>query len=526
MNKNDDLKINLKVYEGTEPYLFISYSHKDTDAVYEILNRLDKERFRLWYDDTMEIGEDFRDELRDKIENCGAFVLFVSKTSMQSKYVGMEIINAFKNNKKIYPVYLEAGVEVPSVLKMVLENLQHVKGYSAKENERLVDKLVESLPIESMHTLQIEDGILKKCKDGSEEIVLDDSIKIIGTSAFKHCVKLESITFSEEMEVIGDEAFRGCSKIKRLVIPKKVKSIGESAFRDCIALEELIIESGNIEIGERAFENCPALESIILPDDLVEIYGGVFNSCKALEQIKLPKHLVILGEGAFSSCVKLKSIDIPDSVTKIDDIIFSGCIELKKIELSKNLTKIGKSAFKDCTTLTEITIPEQINNIGTSPFRGCENLKSISVEPKNKFYKSVEGILFNKNRSTLLCFPASKNAEEFDIPDSVTIISEWAFCGCKQLKKILIPDSVNEIGEGAFYKCVSLEKIEIPDSVTKIDDIAFRGCINLKEVIIPNSVVEFGWGLLSGSENVVVFCDDNSAAAEYCRSKNITHRQK
>ena len=92
-------KISFAAYEGDEPYLFISYSHVDTDLVYRIMNRLDREKFRIWFDDTMEVGEDFRDELKVKIEKCAAFILFVSKASMDSKYCGMEIITAYKNNK-------------------------------------------------------------------------------------------------------------------------------------------------------------------------------------------------------------------------------------------------------------------------------------------------------------------------------------------------------------------------------------------------------------------------------------------
>jgi hypothetical protein len=523
--KTDDVKKNFKVYKGEEPYLFISYSHRDTNTVYKILDRLDKEAFRFWYDDKMEVGKDFNEELKVMIEGCGAFVLFVSKESMQSEYVGMEIITAYKNSKRIYPIYLEEKV-IPPVLKEVFKKLQHVKGYSVDKNEEYIDNLIECLPIETMHSLDVEDDVLKKCKDGREEINLrdkHDNIKIIASSAFKHCEKLEMITFSEKIEVIESEAFRGCKKIKRIVIPKSVKFIGDSAFRDCIALQELIVENGDIEIGERAFENCPELNSITLPEGLMEIYGGVFNSCKMLENIKLPEQLVILGESAFSSCVKLKKIIIPQNVTKIDDAVFNGCIELEEIILSDSLTKIGKYAFKDCMALTEIRIPENINSIGISPFRGCKNLESISVEPKNKYFKSDDGILFNKNKSMLVCHPARKSSEKYAIPDSVTVISEWAFCECTQLTEISIPDTTHEIGEGAFYKCVALERIELPDSVTKIDDIVFRGCTNLKEVIIPKSVKEFGWGLFNGCENVFVVCDDSSDAASYCEKRKIKH---
>ena len=88
-------RIKFDAYEGSEPYLFISYSHENADIVYRILNKMDEEKFRIWFDDTMEIGEDFREELRERIEKCAAFVLFVSQASMASKYCGMEIITAF-----------------------------------------------------------------------------------------------------------------------------------------------------------------------------------------------------------------------------------------------------------------------------------------------------------------------------------------------------------------------------------------------------------------------------------------------
>jgi hypothetical protein len=521
----NSIKINFNVCDGTEPYIFVSYSHVNTDAVYKILNRLDKERFRLWYDDTMEIGEDFREELKTRIEGCGAFLLFISKASMGSKYVGMEIITAFKNNKRIFPIYLEADVEIPGIIKMLLENLQHVKGYSTDESNKFINKLVESLPVETMHTLQIDEGVLKKCKDGSEVISLPDDIHTLGTAAFKLCLKLKKIIISNKLEIIGDEAFRGCSGIEKIIIPKNVKSIGESAFRDCINLRELIIENSDIEIGERAFENCIMLSDVTLPEGLSEIYGGVFNSCKSLENIVLPKNLVILGESAFSACIKLKKIIIPECVTKIDDMVFEGCVDLKEVVLPDSLTKLGKFAFKNCYTLSAINIPESVSYIGAT-FRGCDNLECIVVEAKNRYYKSVDNVLYNKNKSALLCYPAKKDNIEYEVPDSVTLIGDWAFSECKQLKEIIIPDSVCEIGEGAFYKCTNLERIEIPDSVNKIDDTAFRGCTNLKEVLIPNSVREFGWGIFNGCGEVVVICDDQSSAALYCQKKNIKHNMR
>lgn len=519
----EKVKTTFDTYEGTEPYLFISYSHADTDRVFRILNRLDKEKFRMWYDDTMEVGEDFRVELKEKIENCAAFLIFISEASMTSKYCGMEIITAFKNNKKIFPIYIEDEVEIPAALKMMLENLQHVKGVSLEHEEKYISKMISGLPVEAMRSLIMDKGVLKKCKDGSKFVNIPETVTIIDSEAFKECETLEEVNFSEALEVIRDEAFRGCKGVKSLNIPVKVKTIGESSFRDCTGLKDVVILNDDIEIGERAFENCQGLQNVFLPQGLTEIYGGVFNSCKSIKSLELPEKLTIIGESSFSDCINLKKIKIPNEVTKIDDMVFGGCANIEEILLPEGLNKIGKNAFKDCRSLSKIHIPSTVYNIGSGPFRGCERLCAISVEAKSRYFKSVNDILFNKNKSTLICYPAKKDKYEYEIPDSVTVIADWAFCECTKLSKVVIPDSVNEIGEGAFYKCTSLKSLTIPDSVVKIEDTAFRGCSNLENIIIPKTVKEFGWGLFNGCENIVVHCHQDSKAAKYCDKKNIKY---
>ncbi len=515
--------LTIDSYDGPEPYLFVSYSHRDAKVVNEVLKKIDKEKFRLWYDDTMEIGDDFREELRSKIEHSCAILLFISDSSMGSKYCGMEIITAYKYDKRIYPIYLDDSVTVPTAISMILDNLQHVKS-EAINSDKYIQKLISSLPIEAMRALSIDNGVLVKCKDGSPSIKIPEDVVEIGPSAFKNCEKLEAITMSDVVKSLGSESFRGCKNLVKLDLPQNIKHVGESSFRDCINLTELTVSNPEIEIGERAFENCAKLASITLPDGMAEIYGGVFNSCKSLENIELPKKLTILGESSLADCIKIKKIDIPDAVTKIDDMVFSGCVGLEEVKLPKNLTKIGKNTFKDCTSLKTINIPTSVTSIGMSPFRGCSSLTSITVEPKSKYFKSVDNILFNKSKSTIICFPACAPIEEYCVPDSVTIISDWAFCECTHLKSVKIPDSVYEIGEGAFYRCTSIEEIIIPDSVTRIDDTAFRGCTGLKTLTIPDSVKDFGWGVLNGCENVTVICSNNSTAAQYCDRKNIKHK--
>lgn len=518
-------KITVPSYEGEEPYLFVSYSHANAEEVNHVLQILDREKFRLWYDDTMEVGDDFREELRARIEKCCAMVLFVSAGSMHSKYCGMEILQAFRYGKRIYPIYLEENVALPDVLKLLLENLQHVRGDRAGSSDKQMAKLLSSLPQEAMRALTVQDGVLVKCKDGSSRITIPADVTEIGPAAFKACEKLEEVILGEHVRVLGAEAFRGCKSLRQIVLGKEVRRIGESAFRDCVNMTDVTVENDDVEIGERAFENCASLQNVHLPEGMAEIYGGVFNSCKSLQELHLPDKLTILGESSLADCVRIAHIDIPESVTKIDDMTFNGCVGLQEIALPGHLTKIGKNVFKDCAELQSVTIPASVTSIGMSPFRGCRNLTHVEVDGKSKYFKAVDNILFNKSKSTLICYPARCALHDYEIPDSVTVISDWAFCECEELSSIRIPDSVYEIGEGAFYRCVGLHTVVIPDSVIRIDDIAFRGCSEMETMVIPDSVKDFGWGVLNGCDKVTVICSDTSAAAAYCDRKGIPHKR-
>lgn len=515
-----------EAYNGSEPYLFVSYSHRDTAQVYPILDALYDRKYRIWYDESCENGNDFRDELRHRIENCSAVVLFVSDASMNSPFCGMEIICARENGKRLYPIFLDADTSVPPAFEILLNNTHHS---TADDMEKLIKSMVRDLPAEAMDRLTLDDGRLTKCEDNGESIDVDEGVRVICASAFKSRTQLKTINLPESLEEIEEEAFRGCNRLKSMRIPAKTGRVGESAFRDCVSMTKLVVENDHIKIGERAFENCATLEDVTLPDGLTELYGGVFNSCKGLKTINLPANLTIIGENAFSDCVGLERVVIPENVTKIDDLVFNGCTSLSSIELPVGLRKIGKSAFKNCKSLVNVTIPSTVISISDAPFRGCENMKSIRVEPKNMHYKSEPNkrdgndfVLFNKNKSVLIAYPANSREVQYDIPDSVTVISDWAFCDSKKLNRITMPDSVNEIGEGAFCNCTLLDEIEIPDSVVKIDDCAFRGCTSLDTVIIPDSVKDMGWGMFDGCEDkVVVYCNEGSLAQEYCRRNGI-----
>ena len=138
-----DLQTKFEAYTGKEPYLFVSYSHRDTAKVYPILDALYDRKYRLWYDESCETGNDFRDELRERIEGSEAVLLFVSESSMSSPFCGMEIIVARENGKRLYPIYLD-NAAVPPAFQILLANTHHG---SSDNMDKLIKTMVKPLKL-------------------------------------------------------------------------------------------------------------------------------------------------------------------------------------------------------------------------------------------------------------------------------------------------------------------------------------------------------------------------------------------
>ena len=231
-------------------------------------------------------------------------------------------------------------------------------------------------------------------------------------------------------------------------------------------IEKVVIEKGITNIGDHAFDYCTDLESITIPEGITSIGSFAFSGCSNLVNITIPEGVTEIGWYAFSGCSSLVSITIPDSVTSMEDDVFSGC-----------------------SSLVCITIPESVTSIEYGTFEGCSSLESINVNENNKYYVSENGILFNKNKTKIIKYPAGKkDMKEYTIPDDVTVIGEYAFSGCNNLENINISNNVTKIDNYAFKECSSLTNIHIPEGITYIGAETFAGCSSLKTIKIPNSI--------------------------------------
>ena len=176
--------------------------------------------------------------------------------------------------------------------------------------------------------------------------------------------------------------------------------------------------------------NYPGVTTITIPSSVTynsETYSvtsidvDAFAGCSSLTSITIPNSVTSIGERAFQYCSSLTSITIPNSVTSIGVCAFESCSSLTSITIGNSVTSIGDWTFSYCSSLTSISIPNSVTLIGYWAFYGCKSLITIEVDINNQNYASIDGVLYNKNITSLICCPGGKT--EITIPTSVTTIT-------------------------------------------------------------------------------------------------------
>jgi len=278
-------------------------------------------------------------------------------------------------------------------------------------------------------------------------MILPLSATSIGSYAFLGCRDLTSITIPSSVTSIGSYAFFGCSTITSVTIPTTVTTIGGEAFSYCAKLTGITIQNGNVNYSSND--------------------GVLFNKDQSI-LLQYPN-------------AKAGSYIIPSSVNTIEYRAFIYCSELTSIIIPSSVTTIRSSAFYRCSKITSITIPSSVTIIGSGAFADCTNLTEIIVKSDNNYFTSTDGVLFNKNQSTLIQCLRTKTGS-YVIPSSVNSIEDDAFHNCDHLFNITIPSTVNKIGRQAFVGCDIMTNIIIPSSVTSIGSYAFIYCSGLKSI--------------------------------------------
>ena len=410
------------------------------------------------------------------------------------------------------------GLELPEWLDVSIEASAETSGTCGEKVTWTFDESTGTLTISG--TGEMDENLYWNCpwedfRDNIETIIINDGVTIIGDYAFYDCNSLTSVTIPDSVTSIGDNAFYNCSSLIGITIPDSVSSIGSEAFYHCDCIKNISVPDSVTLISYGAFEHCYSLTSVTIPDSVTTIDAWAFGYCHNLTSITIPDSVTSIGSYAFLNCESLTNVDIPDSVTVIDNDAFRDCTRLADIIIGDGVTTIGLYAFYNCTSLTSVTIPDSVISIddyifhdctalanvtigggvisiGNSIFEGCESLTRITVDSNNQYYSSDEyGVLFNKDKTTLIQYPVGNTRTNYTIPDSVTLISYGAFKHCYSLTSVTIPDSVTSIGDSAFKGCTSLASVTIPDNVTTIGDYTFYSCDSLTDVYYSGTEEEW-----------------------------------
>ena len=264
-----------------------------------------------------------------------------------------------------------------------------------------------------------------------------------------------------------------------------------------------------------------------LPVTSIGIHAFGSNLTITSVTFAIPSSVTSIENYAFLNCASLSSVTLPGSVTSIGDQAFGSCTNLTSIQIPNAVSSIGNLAFF-FSGLQSVTVPSSVTSIGNGAFTYCTNLNAITVDPQNAAYSSgLDGVLFDKNQTTLIQCPGAK-AGNYMVPNSVATIGSSAFNGCNSLTTVEIPASVTSIAGNPFYSTTALISITVdpsnpnysnnsdgvlfnknkttliacgggksgsytvPSGVNSIGNSAFGWCVNLTNVTLPNGVTSIG----------------------------------
>ena len=278
---------------------------------------------------------------------------------------------------------------------------------------------------------------------------ISEGVKGIGVNAFYQNNRVEMLKLPTTLESIASAAFYGCTLLRQVTIPA-VKTIGSQAFYGCSKMTNIDFPVGLTSIGSEAFRNCTELIEAIFPNTLQSIGSQAFwyqyeNQSK-LKRISLPKSLTSLGEDVFNR-------NAPEYV----EVNIEGTMDLYQFyDMNIDTLKVSKQ------TVLENYCPANSDN-----HCGRARTAYFIIEEGHPTMSSVDGVLFNVDKTQLLCYPMRRNDVTYTVPATVTSIGNYAFYVNSKLERLVLPEGLTSIGDYAFYNNNRLNEIAVSGSQTQ-----------------------------------------------------------
>ncbi|MBQ8967072.1 leucine-rich repeat protein [Ruminococcus sp.] len=329
-----------------------------------------------------------------------------------------------------------------------------------------------------------------------------------------------------QVEILNTSTFENCTSLENAFIPKNVSTIDSNAFKKCTSMTDVTWEEGSAlkVIGASAFEGCESMTRFSyadggdvteFPGSLKNIYDNAFSKTGLLNvKIGTPSDgsVIYLGKNILADSKQLDTLDLSESnIVEIPEGCCSKCENLKTVYVpEETLVKIGNSAFYQCHFLHtlgkksdkagEYTIPDTLSFIGSKAFEdnfsmqvlniperstwlslsmlniyykeedvekyGYTPLEWVNVDENNPNYKSVDGILYSKDMTTLMYRPVYMQGDSFTVPDVVENIGEYGLAANSFLTNVTLNENLKSLGDHAFNDCHNLESVDFGSNGT------------------------------------------------------------
>ena len=329
-----------------------------------------------------------------------------------------------------------------------------------------------------------------------KKVVLPDGVTSIASCLFWDNREIEEVVLPNSLVRLGGDLFYNCKNLRKIVVPENVLEMGDNPFAGCPDLELECHSShfqwdGHLLYQGKRLIHCQikdAPKEIVVKEGTKTIGKHVFYLCDGVDSISLPTSVVRMQNFPFSGC-SVKKLEIAtDAYRIIDGIVYTGnmkevvgCLNstvLAELRIPEGVEKIDRNSFYRCAGIGKVIFPSTLHTIGYNPFNGCT---SIEFESESRFFKVIEGRLYNATLSTLICCPKSKAIGTVRLPDGVIELERSAFSGCSEMTSIVLKN-IGKIGKSCFSGCSSLQSVYIPDYVSYVGEWAFAHCTSLQTV--------------------------------------------
>lgn len=290
--------------------------------------------------------------------------------------------------------------------------------------------------------------------------------------------------------VVGE----GIDKIR--YVSSYPKDVGENNIEE--DNEVIISEFWSENLG---FES-KDVKKVVVGEGITGIENDIFNQCDNLRIIEISSTVSYIGDKAFHYIYGLEEIKINENNTNFSSdngVLFDknktqlisypkGKIDIK-YTIPDTVTTIRELAFANNGIVKIIEIPRNVEKIETNTFRSCYSLENIIVAEENPNYLTIDGVLYNKDKTELICYPSEKQGKIYNIEETVKTIKEYAFSNNYYLEEVDI-STVDIIERGVFYSVKTLKKVKLPEAVAQMGTAVFSGASSLKEVTLPKGITK------------------------------------